>query len=572
MPGRARLSSSLRDVERRPVGRCTRTCRRARAPSARPGAADPRTRGDRRRPRRRGSIDARGVHVDVAGLQRDGERHARCDRGSRRAAAGRSVVRTRCCSPSASSVAVVAHLQECRAARRCRRTRAASTTSIAMSLGPAGGSPHPRTPPSRRTARALTRNPQDHRRHRGSGIDHAADVAPIRRSARATRAAATSCSSDLVAVPEGVQRLLVDRLRSGRWCSRPARSAPRRRPRSPTRPRPRGSRTPGWTRGAPARGLGRGGGCGRAAGRADGRRRRSTGAARAGSRCRGRSRRPPRLRSAARQHRAARARVPRDLLLGRTQRLLRQHREAVVVAERRLHDAVLEGVVRDHDHAATGSEEPDRLRQGGGELLELPVDRDAERLERATRGVGAPRTSSHGAHDHAGELVGGGDRPARTIAPGDPARATLARRTRRSGRRARVREARSRGRRPRARRRRRPPSACRAARRRDSRTRARPGRAASTRPRGRRARRRPARRRPPRRPRRTSSCTEPEPVAVRGEPLAGHRERLGSRSTPITRSTPASQQRRGVPAGAQRHVDDRPGRGPPTRNRPPRRP
>ena len=71
-----------------------------------------------------------------------------------------------------------------------------------------------------------------------------------------------------------------------------------------------------------------------------------------------------------------------------------------------LHDAVLERVVREHDHAATGSEEPDRLRQGGGELLELPVDRDAERLERAARGVGAPRTSSHGAHDDAGEFVG----------------------------------------------------------------------------------------------------------------------------------------------------------------------
>ena len=32
------------------------------------------------------------------------------------------------------------------------------------------------------------------------------------------------------------------------------------------------------------------------------------------------------------------------------------------------------------------------MRQGRGELLEFPVDRDAERLERAARGVGAPRT------------------------------------------------------------------------------------------------------------------------------------------------------------------------------------
>ena len=148
----------------------------------------------------------------------------------------------------------------------------------------------------------------------------------------------------------------------------------------------------------------------------------------------------------------------------RLQRLLREDRETLVLAERRLHDAVLQRVVRDHDHAASGSEEVDRLRQGGGELLELPVDRDAERLERPTRGVGAPRTSSHGAHDDAGQLdpsssIGARDARGRwrrrcgaTWAPG---------RTRRSGRRAPSREARSRGRRRSGPRR---PSACRAVR------------------------------------------------------------------------------------------------------------
>src|SRR5256885_11142748 len=41
---------------------------------------------------------------------------------------------------------------------------------------------------------------------------------------------------------------------------------------------------------------------------------------------------------------------------------------------------------------------------------QLPVDRDTQRLERPTRGVGAPRTSSHGACDHSGELIGRRDR------------------------------------------------------------------------------------------------------------------------------------------------------------------
>ena len=89
----------------------------------------------------------------------------------------------------------------------------------------------------------------------------------------------------------------------------------------------------------------------------------------------------------------------------------------------------------------------------------LPVDRDAERLERPTRGVGAPRTSSHGAHDDAGQLVratiarGNGRgrsrrRSRRDRAPG---------RTGRSHWRAPPRAARSRGRRPSAPHR---PSAC----------------------------------------------------------------------------------------------------------------
>ena len=113
---------------------------------------------------------------------------------------------------------------------------------------------------------------------------------------------------------------------------------------------------------------------------------------------------------------------------GGSQRLLGEDAETFVVAERPLHDPVLQGVVGEHDHAATGAEESDRPRQGGGELLELPVDRDPERLERPTRGVGAPRTSSHGAHDDVGELVGGVDRralPRPDDRAGDPPGAAL---------------------------------------------------------------------------------------------------------------------------------------------------
>ena len=133
------------------------------------------------------------------------------------------------------------------------------------------------------------------------------------------------------------------------------------------------------------------------------------------------------IRSAARRS-AARARgVARDLVLGGPLRLLRQDRDAA-----RPHGSLAstirssERVVGDHDHAATGSEEFDRPRQGGGELLDLPIDRDTERLEGATRGVGAPRPLPERTRDDAGELIGRRDRPLPHDGAGDPTGAMLA--------------------------------------------------------------------------------------------------------------------------------------------------
>ena len=81
-------------------------------------------------------------------------------------------------------------------------------------------------------------------------------------------------------------------------------------------------------------------------------------------------------------------------------------------------------------------------------------------------------------------------------------------------------------------------------------------RAASRRPRGRRARRRPRRRRRPHPPRRSGPCT----TATRS-PNARSRSvaiasASGSRSTPTTSRHAGVQERRGVPAGAERHVHD----------------
>src|SRR5581483_1119621 len=113
------------------------------------------------------------------------------------------------------------------------------------------------------------------------------------------------------------------------------------------------------------------------------------------------------------QARAPRSRVACDLLGGGAKRLVGELDQSLVRREAPLDDAILERVVGDDDDAATGSEKPDRSRQGSGELLQLPVDRDAERLERPTRGVGAAPPPSNGARDHARELVRRLDPPAR---------------------------------------------------------------------------------------------------------------------------------------------------------------
>src|SRR5919197_1176213 len=107
-------------------------------------------------------------------------------------------------------------------------------------------------------------------------------------------------------------------------------------------------------------------------------------------------------------------RVPDHLLFGGAERLAGEDLEPRLLAERALHDPVLERVIRDRDNAATGSEDAHRSRQGSGELLELPVDRDAERLEGSARGVRPSPAPAHGTRDHAGEPIRRPDRLPRT--------------------------------------------------------------------------------------------------------------------------------------------------------------
>ena len=112
---------------------------------------------------------------------------------------------------------------------------------------------------------------------------------------------------------------------------------------------------------------------------------------------------------------------------GGAERLLRQDLEVLRAVVEPLDDAVLEGVVRDHDHAATGSEDLDRPRQGRGELLQLPVDRDAGAWNVRRAGWGPPPRPQR-ARDHARELVGGLDRRPRPRTHDrrrDPARASF---------------------------------------------------------------------------------------------------------------------------------------------------
>jgi hypothetical protein len=94
------------------------------------------------------------------------------------------------------------------------------------------------------------------------------------------------------------------------------------------------------------------------------------------------------------QLRRAGARVPFLFSLGRAKRLLGERFEVVAFVDEALDDPVLERVIRDRDDAATGSEGLRRPRQGEGEVLQLPVDRDAERLKRAPRAPATTRASS----------------------------------------------------------------------------------------------------------------------------------------------------------------------------------
>ena len=107
---------------------------------------------------------------------------------------------------------------------------------------------------------------------------------------------------------------------------------------------------------------------------------------------------------------AASPSVVTHLVIGGTKGTLREGPHALVVPEESLDHAILEGVIGDDDDAAAGSEETHRLRQGGSELLELPVGRDAERLEGTTRRMRASGAPSHGARNHASQLVRRRDR------------------------------------------------------------------------------------------------------------------------------------------------------------------
>src|ERR671919_612602 len=120
---------------------------------------------------------------------------------------------------------------------------------------------------------------------------------------------------------------------------------------------------------------------------------------------------------------AAGPRVPLGLGRGRPDRLLGQDLEPVIVAEERLDLPVLERVVGDRHQPTTGGEELDRPGKGGGQLLELPVDLDPDRLEGPAGRMRSPATAGHGGRDHRGQLAG---RPEESSVagpddrPGDP--------------------------------------------------------------------------------------------------------------------------------------------------------
>ena len=78
---------------------------------------------------------------------------------------------------------------------------------------------------------------------------------------------------------------------------------------------------------------------------------------------------------------------------------------AAAGGEKLLHDAVFEGVERDHDEASAGLQDALGCGKAQGEFAQLVVDVDPQRLERAGRGVSAVLApATHDAGNEAGEL------------------------------------------------------------------------------------------------------------------------------------------------------------------------
>ena len=216
--------------------------------------------------------------------------------------------------------------------------------------------------------------------------------------------------------------------------------------------------------------------------------------------------------------------------------------------EEALDDAVLERVEGDDGEPAARRERTLGGGEAAGELAELVVDRDAQRLEAAGRGVRlAGLRARQQALDQAGELQRGGEGRAPPVGDdgaGDAAgRALLAVLVEEVGERGfgqAVDEVGGRWGRPGS-------SACRAGRPSGRRSRGRPGRAAS-----RRRRRRAPRRRAPDGPASAAMRSSVPKVPARRSrrpakspaQAAARASASGSRSTPITRVAPASSSAR----------------------------
>src|SRR5437899_5405843 len=86
--------------------------------------------------------------------------------------------------------------------------------------------------------------------------------------------------------------------------------------------------------------------------------------------------------------------------VGRTDAVARFTREEL------LDDPILERMERDHHDPPTGAEDAHGRRESVLEVRELVVDRDAESLEDARRGVDAARPPRLYAGDETAEIVG----------------------------------------------------------------------------------------------------------------------------------------------------------------------